>query len=170
MKYWKWLKNSGKQANFKTYLKEYLSRFIFVFQEYFLIKVLSSGCDDTVFLDVLLRCHSCKSKQFINNKVIGYTVELQQLKPWSLVYLSWQIAQNLMALLLFLTRTHSWVPMIPYIRLLWSNCCIYVFMLLFSFSVFCDQWSLKIENGNNSTKTLTAEAPYIGLESLEFSL
>ena len=45
--------------------------------------------------------------------------------------------------------------------------CIYVFMLLFSFSVFSDLRSLKIENENNSMKTLTAEAPYIGLESPE---
>ena len=40
-------------------------------------------------------------------------------------------------------------------------------MLLFSFSVFSDLRSLKIENENNSMKTLTAEAPYIGLESPE---
>ena len=53
-----------------------------------------------------------------------------------------------------LTGTHSWVPMIPYMRLLWSNFCIYAFMLLFSFSIFSDRRSLKIENENNSTKTL----------------
>ena len=39
-------------------------------------------------------------------------------------------------------------------RLLWLNFCIYVFMLLFSFSIFSDPWSLKIENENNNTKTL----------------
>ena len=33
-------------------------------------------------------------------------------------------------------------------------------MLLFSLSIVSDRWSLKIENKNNSTKTLTAEAPY----------
>ena len=43
-------------------------------------------------------------------------------------------------------------------------------MLLFSFSIFSDPRSLKIENENNDMKTLTAEAPYIGLESLEFGL
>ena len=43
-------------------------------------------------------------------------------------------------------------------------------MLLFSFSIFSDQRSLKIENENNKAKTLTAKAPYIGLESLELSL
>ena len=80
------------------------------------------------------------------------------------------MAQTLMAHLPRLTRTRSWVPMIPYMRLLWSNFCLYVFMLLLSFSVFSDRWSLKIENENNSMKNLTAEAPYIGLESLEFSL
>ena len=47
-----------------------------------------------------------------------------------------------------------------------SNFCINVFMLLFSLSIVSDRRSLKIENKNNSTKTLTAEAPYIGLESL----
>ena len=36
-------------------------------------------------------------------------------------------------------------------------------------SIFSDR-SLKIENENNSTKTVTAEAPYIGLESLDISL
>ena len=40
-------------------------------------------------------------------------------------------------------------------------------MLLFSFSIFSDCWQLKIENENNSTKTLTTEALYIGLESIE---
>ena len=73
------------------------------------------------------------------------------------------MAQTLMAHLPCLTRTRPWVPMIPYMRLLWSNFCIYVFMLLFSFSIFSDRRSLKMENENNSTKTLTAEA-------LEFSL
>ena len=42
-------------------------------------------------------------------------------------------------------------------------------MLLFSFSIFSDQQSLKIENENNGTKTLTAETPYMGLYALEFS-
>ena len=28
--------------------------------------------------------------------------------------------------LLRLNRTRSWIPMIPYIRLLWSNFCVYV--------------------------------------------
>ena len=45
-----------------------------------------------------------------------------------------------------LTKTSSSVPMIRYTRLLWSNFCIYVFMLLFSLSIFSDWWSLKIEN------------------------
>ena len=43
-------------------------------------------------------------------------------------------------------------------------------MLLFSFSIFSNWWSLKIENENNSAKTLTVEVPYTGLEFLEFSL
>ena len=75
-----------------------------------------------------------------------------------------------MARLLCLTRTHSWVCTIPHMRILWSNFCIYVLMLLFFHFLFSDRRSLKIENENNSTKTLTAEAPYIGLESLEFRL
>ena len=37
--------------------------------------------------------------------------------------------------------------------ILWSNFCIYVFVLLFSFSIFSDRRSLKIENENNNTKT-----------------
>ena len=40
-------------------------------------------------------------------------------------------------------------------------------MLLFSFSIFSDRRSLEIENENNSIKTLTAEARYTRLESLE---
>ena len=51
-----------------------------------------------------------------------------------------------------------------------SDFCIYVFMLLFSFSIFSDRWSLKIENENNNTKILTAEAPSIGPESSKFTL
>ena len=43
-------------------------------------------------------------------------------------------------------------------------------MLLFSFSIFSDWPSLKVENENNNRKALTAEVPYIGLMSLEFSL
>ena len=41
-----------------------------------------------------------------------------------------------MAHLPCLTRTRSWVPMIPYMRLLWSNFCIYLFVLLILFSIF----------------------------------
>ena len=43
-----------------------------------------------------------------------------------------------------------------------------VFMLLFSFCMFSDRRSLKIENYNNKVETLTAEFSYIGLDSLEF--
>ena len=43
-------------------------------------------------------------------------------------------------------------------------------MLLFSFSTVSDWRPLKLENENNDTKTLTAEALYIRLESLEFIL
>ena len=49
--------------------------------------------------------------------------------------------------------------MVPYIRILLSFFCIYVFMLL-----------LKIENENTSTKTLPAAVSYTGLGSLELSL
>ena len=80
------------------------------------------------------------------------------------------MARTLMARLLTLTRTRSCDPMIPYMGILWSNFCIYLFMLLFSFSVFSDRRLLKIENENNNTKTPTAESPYIGLGTLEFSL
>ena len=80
------------------------------------------------------------------------------------------MARTLMAHLPCLTRTHSWAPMVPYMRPLCSNFCIkcYVFMLLFSFSVFSDGLSLKIENENNNTKTLTAEVSNMAIESLEF--
>ena len=43
-------------------------------------------------------------------------------------------------------------------------------MLLFLFSILSDQRSLKIENKNNNTKTLTAEASYVGLGSTKFIL
>ena len=79
------------------------------------------------------------------------------------------MSRTLMARLPYLTRTRSLVPMIPYMRLLWSNFCIYAFMLSFSFSIFSDRRSLKIENENNSTKTLTVEASYTGLEFTEIS-
>ena len=57
--------------------------------------------------------------------------------------------------------------MIPYMRLLLSNFCIYVFMLLFSFSIFSDR-PLKIEYENNNRKTLIAKSSYMGLGSPEF--
>ena len=41
-------------------------------------------------------------------------------------------------------------------------------MLLFSFSSFSERRSLKIENENKNVKTLSAEAPFIGQEPLEF--
>ena len=50
-------------------------------------------------------------------------------------------------------------------RLLWSNFCIHVFVLLFSCSIFSDRRSLKIENENNGTKALTVESPYTRLEN-----
>ena len=58
--------------------------------------------------------------------------------------------------------------MVPYMRLLWSNFYIYVLMLLFLFSIFSDLQSLKIENENNSMRTLTPEVSYMGHGSLEF--
>ena len=54
--------------------------------------------------------------------------------------------------------------MVPCMRLLWSNFCIYVSMLLFSFSIFKDLQSLKIEKENNNTKTVTTEVSYIGTQ------
>ena len=60
--------------------------------------------------------------------------------------------------------------MVPYIKFVLSDFCIYVFMLLVSFSILAEQQSLKIENQNNSTNTLTAEVSVIGLGSLEFSI
>ena len=80
-----------------------------------------------------------------------------------LLYSRTSVAQTLVARFPCLTRTCSWVGMIPHMRLLWSNSCIYVLMLLFSFSIFGDRWSLKVENENNNMNYLTAEAPYIGL-------
>ena len=41
-------------------------------------------------------------------------------------------------------------------------------MLLFSFSIFSDRRSLKIENENKSAKTLTAEVSYTGSLELSF--
>ena len=81
------------------------------------------------------------------------------------------MARTLMARLHCLTRIRSWFPMIPYMRLIWSNLSIFCFfMLLFSFSIFSDWRSLKVKNENNNMKTMTTEAPYIELDSLEFSL
>ena len=80
------------------------------------------------------------------------------------------MARSLLARLSCLTRTRSWVPMIPFVGLLWSIFCMYVFMLLFAFSIFSDRRSLKIENENYSMIALIAEAPYIDPESLELSL
>ena len=77
------------------------------------------------------------------------------------------MAQKLKNCLPWLTRTHSWVPMVPFMSLLWSNFCIYIFMLLLSFSIFSGQGSLKIANENKNTKTLTLEASYIVLGSLD---
>ena len=37
-------------------------------------------------------------------------------------------------------------------------------MMLFSFSIFSDRRSLKIENENNNTKTLTPKVSYKGLD------
>ena len=76
------------------------------------------------------------------------------------------MAQTLMARIPFLTRTRSWVPMVPYMRLLLSNFCIYGVVLLFYFSIFSGRRSLKIENENNSTKS----PRYRGLVSLEFRI
>ena len=73
------------------------------------------------------------------------------------------MARTLMAPIPCLTRTRFLAPKVPAMILLWSNFCIYVFMLLFYFSGFSDQLSLKIENENNSTKILTAEVFYMGL-------
>ena len=84
------------------------------------------------------------------------------------MYSRTSMARTLLAGLLCLTRTGSWVPLIPYMILLWSNFSIYVLLLLFLFSIFSDQRSLKIENENNNMKTLTAEVSYIGLGSLQF--
>ena len=68
-------------------------------------------------------------------------------------------AQTLMARLPCLTRTRFCVPMIPYMRLLLSNVCIYVFILFFSFSIFSDRRSLKIENENNKHKNSDNRSP-----------
>ena len=43
--------------------------------------------------------------------------------------------------------------------------CFHAVIFIFYFSD--RRWSLKIENENNSTKALSAEAPFIGLESIE---
>ena len=55
------------------------------------------------------------------------------------IYNRTSVARTLMARLLCLTRTRFEVPAVPYMRLLWSNVCIYVFVLLFSFSCFSDR-------------------------------
>ena len=81
--------------------------------------------------------------------IYGNTIELQWLEP------SWVI-------LPCLTRTCSRTPMVLYMRLLWSNFCIYIFMMLFSFSI------LPVTKINNYTKTLAAEISVMGLGTLQF--
>lgn len=54
-----------------------------------------------------------------------------------------------------LTRTRYWVPMIPFMRPLWSNVWYLGFVLLFSFSFL-------------ETESLTADVSYMGLGSLAF--
>ena len=66
------------------------------------------------------------------------------------------MARTLMARLPSLTRTRSFVTMVKFF---------YAVILIFYFN---DRRSLKIENENNNTKTLTAEVSYKGLGSLEF--
>ena len=56
--------------------------------------------------------------------------------------------------------------MIPCMSPLRSNFNSYVFPLLFSFSIFSDRRSLKIENINNSTKYMIAEDSDVGQESM----
>ena len=51
-----------------------------------------------------------------------------------------------------------------------SNFCIYVFILLFSFYIYGDRRSVKIENEVNNTKSLITEALYIGLDALEIRI
>ena len=46
-------------------------------------------------------------------------------------------------------------------RLQWLNFLVYVFVLLFLFSIISDWRSLKIENENSNTKTMTTEIPYM---------
>ena len=81
------------------------------------------------------------------------------------MYSRTSMARTLMACIPCLTRTCPWVPIVPYTRLLFS---VGVFMLLFSSSIFSDQWSLKVGNEKNSMKMLTAEVSYMRLGSLEF--
>ena len=52
------------------------------------------------------------------------------------------------------TGTLSWIPTVQTMRILWSNFCIYVFVLLFPCSIVSDRRSLKIKNENNNRKTL----------------
>ena len=73
-----------------------------------------------------------------------------------------------------MARLPDWLKIV--LRSLWShiwdfcgqNFCLYIFMLLFPFSIFSDRWSLKIKNENNNTKTLTTEVSCMGLWYLEF--
>ena len=67
------------------------------------------------------------------------------------------MARTVMTRLPWLTRTRSWIPIVPYMRFLWSNFPAVIFIFCFS-----DRWSLKIENENNNTKTLS-RVPKINL-------
>ena len=73
------------------------------------------------------------------------------------------MARTLMARLLYLTGTRSWVPVIPLYETSVVKFLHLCFHVLFIFYFFSDRRSLKIENENNSKKNLAAEAPYIGL-------
>ena len=102
-----------------------------------------------------------KSTRYWNDvglTVCAWRVALDKGKFWYSSRTS--MARTLMARLPCLTRTRSWVPIVLYLRLLWSNFYFNFFILLSFIFYFSDRWSLKIENENNNTKTLTIEIPY----------
>ena len=66
------------------------------------------------------------------------------------------MARTLMARLLCLTSTRSLIPMVPYMKLLWSDFFLHLWFhaVIFIF-YFSNRRALNIDNENNNTKTLT---------------
>ena len=80
------------------------------------------------------------------------------------------MARILMVRLPCLTRTHSWGHMFPHMRLLWSNFCIYITMLSFTFSISSDRrslkWKWKLQYENSDRRSPIYRTRVSGVQSI----